>query len=154
MDHHDYGGLHEDLKLTGAAMKRRDMLRLATGGVGIGALYLLGRADDLQGIGGAAATCDKIPEDTAGPFPGDGFQRAQCPRQGGRGPFNRGATEQNYPLRGLPQPGRGDGRAKHSGDLAARVSRGRLRLRRTSRSDSLLGGIRTHQESAPFHGAL
>ncbi len=72
MDYHDYGGLHEDLKLTGAAMKRRDMLRLATGGVGIGALYLLGRADDLQGIGGAAATCDKIPEDTAGPFPGDG----------------------------------------------------------------------------------
>ena len=70
--HHDYGGLHEDLKLTGVAMKRRDLLRLATGGVGMGALYLFGRADDLQGNAGVAQTCDKIPEETAGPFPGDG----------------------------------------------------------------------------------
>ena len=36
MDHHDYGGLHEDLKRTGAAMKRRDVLRLAMGGMGMG----------------------------------------------------------------------------------------------------------------------
>ena len=72
MDHNDYGGLHEDLKRTGDAMKRRDMLKLATGGVGIGALYLFGRAGDLQGNDGVAQTCDKIPEETAGPFPGDG----------------------------------------------------------------------------------
>ncbi|MDE2753327.1 MAG: hypothetical protein OXI83_12185, partial [Gemmatimonadota bacterium] len=67
MDHNDYGGLHEDLKLTGSAMKRRDMLRLAAGGMG--ALYLFGRADDAAGTVGVGATCDKIPEETAGPFP-------------------------------------------------------------------------------------
>ena len=70
MDHNDYGGLHEDLKLTDAAMKRRDMLRLAAGGMG--ALYLFGRADDVSGIEGVRSACDKIPEETAGPFPADG----------------------------------------------------------------------------------
>ena len=70
MGHNDYGGLHEDLKLTGSAMKRRDMLRLAAGGVG--ALYLFGQAGDVSGSEGAEATCDKIPEETAGPFPADG----------------------------------------------------------------------------------
>ena len=70
MDHNDYGGLHEDLRLTGSAMKRRDLLRLAAGGMG--ALYLFGRAGDVSGSDDAEATCDKIPEETAGPFPADG----------------------------------------------------------------------------------
>lgn len=70
MHHDDLGGLHEDLKLTGAAMKRRDVLKLAAGGMG--ALYLFGRADDLRGSGGGARSCERIPEETAGPFPGDG----------------------------------------------------------------------------------
>ncbi|MCY4572468.1 MAG: dioxygenase [Gemmatimonadetes bacterium] len=72
MHHHDYGGLHEDLKRTGAAMKRRDVLRLAMGGVGMGAVYLFGRADEVRGVEGGGANCEKIPEETAGPFPADG----------------------------------------------------------------------------------
>lgn len=70
MEHNDYGGLHEDLALTGAAIRRRDMLRLAAGGVG--ALYLFGRADRVRGREGRTGTCDRIPEETAGPFPADG----------------------------------------------------------------------------------
>lgn len=70
MEHDDYGGLHEDLKLTGAAIRRRDALRLAAGGMG--ALYLFGRAGALRGSDGGAGSCEAIPEETAGPFPGDG----------------------------------------------------------------------------------
>ena len=50
MDHQDHGGLHEDLGRTGARIGRRDMLRLAAGGMG--ALYLFGCSDDGLGIGG------------------------------------------------------------------------------------------------------
>ena len=70
MEHNDYGGLHDDLKLTGAAMKRRDALKFAAGGVG--GLYLFGRADGLLGSDGVAGACEAIPEETAGPFPADG----------------------------------------------------------------------------------
>ncbi len=72
MDHHDYGGLHEDLKRTGAAMRRRDVLRLAMGGVGMGALYLFGRAGEVRGSQDGGGNCERIPEETAGPFPADG----------------------------------------------------------------------------------
>ena len=72
MDHHDYGGLHEDLKRTGTAMKRRDVLSLAMGGMGMGALYLFGRAKEVRGSEAGLGACDRIPEETAGPFPGDG----------------------------------------------------------------------------------
>ena len=72
MEHNDYGGLHDDLKLTGAAMKRRDALKFAAGGMG--ALYLFGRADGLGGSDASAesGSCEVIPEETAGPFPADG----------------------------------------------------------------------------------
>ena len=50
MDHGDHGGLHVDLSLTGGEMKRRDVLRLAT--CGIGALYLF-RCADPTGLEGA-----------------------------------------------------------------------------------------------------
>lgn len=46
------------------------MLRLAAGGVG--ALCLFGRAGDVSGSEGVDGTCERIPEETAGPFPGDG----------------------------------------------------------------------------------
>ncbi len=68
--HRDYGGLHEDLKLTGARIGRRDMLRLAAGGMS--ALYLFGCSDERSGIDGGGAACEAIPEETAGPFPADG----------------------------------------------------------------------------------
>jgi protocatechuate 3,4-dioxygenase beta subunit len=65
-DHDDFGGLHRDLGLVGATMKRRDMLRLAAGA---GFLHLLGCGGDSTGVSDA---CAIFPEETAGPYPGDG----------------------------------------------------------------------------------
>lgn len=71
-DHEDYGGLHEDLRLTGASMQRRALLRLA---MGTGVLALLGCKSDATGdsdAGGDPDACFRIPTETAGPYPGDG----------------------------------------------------------------------------------
>jgi protocatechuate 3,4-dioxygenase beta subunit len=87
-DHHDdHGGLHRDLIETGAAMDRRGMLRMAARfGVALGAANLLGCATEAiagatsdttsgtastGGASGTAACAPKIPEETAGPYPGD-----------------------------------------------------------------------------------
>ena len=85
--HDDFGGLHRDLRATGAAMDRRGLLRLAARlGAGIGTFQVLGcgssptTATDTTtstgtstGTGTGAATCTaKVPEETQGPFPGDG----------------------------------------------------------------------------------
>ena len=67
MHHEDFGGLRDDLRLTGAVLKRRDLLRL---GMGFGVLQFLGCASDPTGSGNACA--EAVPEETAGPFPGDG----------------------------------------------------------------------------------
>ena len=63
-----------DLELTGARIGRRDLLRLAAGGVG--ALYLFGCSDGVPTsplgpttVGGA---CETIPQEGAGPFPANG----------------------------------------------------------------------------------
>lgn len=70
MEHEDFGGLHDDLLLTGASMRRRDLIRWATGA---GVLHLLGcSADGTSAGGGGNASCRLIPAETAGPFPGDG----------------------------------------------------------------------------------
>lgn len=71
-DHDEFGGLHRDLGLTGVAIGRRQLLRF---GLGAGALYLLGcgnstGTDDTDGSNNGA--CSVIPQETAGPFPGDG----------------------------------------------------------------------------------
>src|SRR5262245_20957824 len=86
-DHDDKGGLHRDLLETGAAMDRRRMLRTtARLGVALGAIPLLGCAGDASsitgtdtsgttgtGANGSSTDCvSKIPEETAGPYPGDG----------------------------------------------------------------------------------
>ena len=81
-DHDDFGGLHRDLVHTGAAMDRRQLLRVAARyGVGMGALQLLGctNAAALTDMGTTdtggtinPTTCSKVPTETAGPFPGDG----------------------------------------------------------------------------------
>jgi protocatechuate 3,4-dioxygenase beta subunit len=71
-DHDDFGGLHRDLKATGARIDRRAVLRLAAGfGAGFGALQLLGCSDNPMEPDGNDA-CAVIPNETAGPFPGDG----------------------------------------------------------------------------------
>lgn len=82
-DHDDHGGLHRDLKETGAAMDRRGMLRVAARfGVALGGIQLIGCGSDapaLTGtdgsttgaVSGATACPTKVPEETAGPYPGD-----------------------------------------------------------------------------------
>lgn len=75
-DHEDFGGLHRDLLQTGSTMDRRTLLRSAAKfGFGLGALQLfgcnsLGTTDGI--IDDGSGNCVKIPEETAGPFPGEG----------------------------------------------------------------------------------
>jgi protocatechuate 3,4-dioxygenase beta subunit len=85
-EHDDFGGLQRDLRATGRAMERRDALRLAARlGAGVGALQLLGCGGEGSPTGSSATptssspttlassgACSRIPEETAGPFPGDG----------------------------------------------------------------------------------
>ncbi len=87
-DHDDHGGLHRDLRATGGVMDRRRVLRMAAKfGAGFGALNLLGcAASDITaaagtgtGTGGSAsagACPTRIPDETAGPYPGDGSNGA------------------------------------------------------------------------------
>ncbi len=80
--HDDFGGLHRDLIATGQAIGRRRMLRFAARlGVGVGTLQMLGcgssptspSTTDSTITGGTGSTaCTRIPEETAGPYPGDG----------------------------------------------------------------------------------
>src|SRR6187399_2381742 len=85
-DHDDFGGLHRDLLATGAVMDRRGLLRLAaTFGIGAGALQLLGCGSSpteptittgtnpgtSTGTGATGCTT-RVPEETQGPYPGDG----------------------------------------------------------------------------------
>ena len=82
-DHDDFGGLHRDLFATGAAINRRGLLRLAARfGASLGALPLLAcgsQANTLSpsttstNTGGGSSTCStRVPEETQGPYPGDG----------------------------------------------------------------------------------
>jgi protocatechuate 3,4-dioxygenase beta subunit len=81
-DHDDFGGLQRDLRATGAAIHRRNLLSLAARvGVGISALQLLGcggsspttPSDTTSGTTTGTGSCtSRIPEETQGPFPGDG----------------------------------------------------------------------------------
>ena len=89
--HDDFGGLHRDLRSIGARMDRRHMLRLAGRfGAGAGVLQLLGCSDTPTSPTSTTtipttttptttttspttnATCSRVPQETAGPFPGDG----------------------------------------------------------------------------------
>ena len=91
-DHDDFGGLHRDLLATGRKVGRRRLLTLAGGiGASFGALQLLGCGGDSNPTspstttgttgtgttgtgttGGGAVCAARVPEETAGPFPGDG----------------------------------------------------------------------------------
>jgi protocatechuate 3,4-dioxygenase beta subunit len=89
-DHDDHGGLHRDLLATGALIGRRRLLRLAAGfGTAAGTLQLLGCGGDSPTSPSATTTTDttptttttpptsstctsRIPQETAGPYPGDG----------------------------------------------------------------------------------
>jgi protocatechuate 3,4-dioxygenase beta subunit len=107
-DHDDMGGLHRDLRATGGAMDRRRVLRMAASwGAGLSVLDLLGCGSlaDMTGAaegtatgtgtstgtgagtaatgGAAAGSCTRIPEETAGPYPGDGSNGANVLNQTG-----------------------------------------------------------------------
>lgn len=71
MHHEDFGGLDRDLLLTGAVMRRRDLLRLFASA---GALQLFGCAGSPTDLGAdpGDGSCSVIPTETAGPYPGDG----------------------------------------------------------------------------------
>jgi protocatechuate 3,4-dioxygenase beta subunit len=74
-DHHDdFGGLQRDLRATGGIMDRRRLLGIAARfGVSLAALPLLGcNSDSSPSDTPEPGTCSRIPEETAGPFPGDG----------------------------------------------------------------------------------
>jgi protocatechuate 3,4-dioxygenase beta subunit len=85
-DHHDdFGGLHRDLVATGAVIDRRHLFRIAAKlGAGVGALQMLGcggsptAASDTTTTsttttGTTSNACStRVPEETQGPFPGDG----------------------------------------------------------------------------------
>ncbi len=87
-DHDDFGGLHRDLLATGAVLDRRGLLRMAARlGAGFGAVQLLGcggssGSDSTSGTPTAPSTpapsgaCSLIPQETAGPYPGDGSNGA------------------------------------------------------------------------------
>lgn len=80
-DHDDHGGLHRDLRSTGAAMDRRGLLKVvARFGITVGTLQLLGcSSSDAAALTGSdpssttpSDNCvSKVSEETAGPFPGD-----------------------------------------------------------------------------------
>jgi len=94
-DHDDHGGLHRDLQSTGAVIDRRAAIRMAARlGAGFGALSLLGCATDATSVltgttgtgtetDGSTACATKIPEETAGPYPGDGSNGANVLNQTG-----------------------------------------------------------------------
>lgn len=79
-EHDDFGGLHRDLLQTGTTMDRRQLLRAAARfGVGLGALQLFGCSSTYATdtgtnteTGTGTGACTKIPEETAGPYPGEG----------------------------------------------------------------------------------
>ena len=74
-EHHDeFGGLQRDLLATGAALDRRQLLRIAARfGAGMSALQLLGCSDSSTNVDtNPQGACSRVPEETAGPFPGEG----------------------------------------------------------------------------------
>jgi protocatechuate 3,4-dioxygenase beta subunit len=90
-DHDDFGGLHRDLQQTGDTIGRRQLLHLAARlGVGVAGLHLFGcaasdAAASLTGTGTSTSggSCSQIPEETQGPYPGDGSNGANVLNQTG-----------------------------------------------------------------------
>jgi protocatechuate 3,4-dioxygenase beta subunit len=86
--HDDFGGLQRDLRATGATMDRRLLLRMAARfGVSLAALPLLGCESDAAPSDdtdtGGSGTCSRIPQETQGPFPGDGSNGPNVLNQSG-----------------------------------------------------------------------
>jgi protocatechuate 3,4-dioxygenase beta subunit len=88
-DHDDFGGLHRDMAALGVPLTRRDLLRSAARfGLGLSALPLIGCGDTTTAVADSTnpntnTSCSRIPEETAGPFPGDGSNGANVLNQAG-----------------------------------------------------------------------
>lgn len=97
-EHDDFGGLQRDLRATGTVINRRGLLRLAASfGGAVGALHLAGCSGDTPTsptsttsastptttTPASAATCSRVPEETAGPYPGDGSNGPSVLNQSG-----------------------------------------------------------------------
>jgi protocatechuate 3,4-dioxygenase beta subunit len=85
-DHHDdFGGLLRDLRATGGIMDRRMLLGIAARlGVSLAALPLLGcESDSSPSDTPEPGSCSRIPQETAGPFPGDGSNGPNVLNQSG-----------------------------------------------------------------------
>jgi protocatechuate 3,4-dioxygenase beta subunit len=83
-DHDDFGGLQRDLVATGVAINRRSLFRMAARfGAGVGVVQLVGCSASATApsttttgtttSGSGTGSCSsRVPEETAGPYPGDG----------------------------------------------------------------------------------
>lgn len=75
-DHDDFGGLQRDLRATKAAIDRRGLFRMAGRfGLALSALPLVGCGESPTSPtdpGTGSGSCSLIPNETAGPYPGDG----------------------------------------------------------------------------------
>ncbi len=82
--HDDFGGLHRDLRATGRALDRRGLLKWAASiGLGASGLQLIGCSTSATApsagtattgstSSGSSSVCSVIPNETEGPYPGDG----------------------------------------------------------------------------------
>jgi protocatechuate 3,4-dioxygenase beta subunit len=74
-DHDDFGGLSRDLLATGTVLNRRQLFRMAAAlGVGASTVPLVACNGDspTDPTVGSGSCQTRIPQETAGPFPGDG----------------------------------------------------------------------------------
>lgn len=118
-DHQGHEGLTLDLDVMRRVMQRRQLLRLATGaglatfiGCKAGESMLggeragaAGSAGDGDGDGGGSTeSCEEIPDETAGPYPGDGSNGPNALAQSGivrsdmRGSLGGSAVAEGVPL--------------------------------------------------------
>jgi hypothetical protein len=82
--HHHGEGLAHDLRRMAALASRRDMLRLMGGAVaGATLIPLIGCGDSSDDPDGGNGACDAIPEETGGPYPGDGTNGPNVLNQSG-----------------------------------------------------------------------
>lgn len=90
--HDDHGGLQRDLIATGTAIDRRGMLRLSARiGVVFSAWHLVGCGSSATAPSGTSSTtaatgnaaCSRVPEETQGPYPGDGSNGPNVLNQSG-----------------------------------------------------------------------
>lgn len=77
-DPHDDPGLHLDLKQMGVNPARRDVLAWFGAAALLPIIGCVGDKGDESGEDSGAGACEALPEETAGPYPGDGSNGANA----------------------------------------------------------------------------